>query len=951
MAISEERRQYLDRVLAAMPPQAAGVTAPADDDDEKKLARINEMAAAKGKPPITMEQMKAAQEVGAPAPEPTIGEKFKHVGSKWLGGMLDVADVPAMVQEGGEAFAERFPRVAGALQYHPLALANEARKTGLEAVGLDALAGTERATETVPGLRQARQAAESGQLSPEQLEQAPITRGIGVGAEYLGVPGATTGANLLRGAVKLGPDAARMFGKEVTTAALPAAGAAAGSEAGQQLSGDTGGLIGEVTGSVAGIIAALRTGNMSQLSSAQRQMTERLLNQFKDPQAAEAEIRRRLEAGEIGTLADLTGEMAPANAEAVVTRTAKGRQRVQDVRDARQAQIAEETQANLAQLDTAPVERGPVLAASEVERRARDEAEKARERVATIRGEYEPQIEATAGRATAAQAAERQAAADLEAAQAQAREMRATVDPGERPDVYSTQLSDQYDAAETAYVNNVEKKAWKAFEDGEVDVRTVQGDEKAFTDGLRPKQQEDLEKAHGTLLADLRDLDANATPADVQGVISDMKAAVNDAYSNNNATRATRLLDELVDTLEANLAQANGAYGDAVAATRGKYERFYPEYIGQQRRGKVTTPETFVQSAGLTGDRGAATARLLEEADRPEMQQSVADYILAQAVREESIGPDFLRQYEAVLDKLNPNVRQRIQAMVDANTGESTALKQATAAEKEAERTTRRSAREESTLTQAMEREAEKATREGEGLVEATRETLLGQYARGGDVADDVVDQMLTRPDGSERLARLMEDLTTMDQAQGIEAATGSFRQLVADRVSNRLFKLFEPGAENLETLPQAIDNFRKMRRRLVDNGILDAEAADKIDEVLRRTQTEALRQRGATAASEAIESAESNATNLFASALSAVTLAPLPGGYNLQLGGAVRRSLKNFLEAEPTRANLKALTDLLTDPETFLKGIEELRTPAAQEQFILNKLFAAGQTAGAGED
>ena len=75
-------------------------------------------------------------------------------------------------------------------------------------------------------------------------------------------------------------------------------------------------------------------------------------------------------------------------------------------------------------------------------------------------------------------------------------------------------------------------------------------------------------------------------------------------------------------------------------------------------------------------------------------------------------------------------------------------------------------------------------------------------------------------------------------------------------------------------------------------------------------------------------------------------TLAPLPGGYNLQLGGAVRRNFKNMLDVKPTRQNIKALTEFMTDPEAFLKGMDALNTPAAKQKFFLTKLVGAAQAA-----
>uniref|UniRef100_UPI004048B571 hypothetical protein n=1 Tax=Roseivirga sp. TaxID=1964215 RepID=UPI004048B571 len=84
----------------------------------------------------------------------------------------------------------------------------------------------------------------------------------------------------------------------------------------------------------------------------------------------------------------------------------------------------------------------------------------------------------------------------------------------------------------------------------------------------------------------------------------------------------------------------------------------------------------------------------------------------------------------------------------------------------------------------------------------------------------------------------------------------------------------------------------------------------------------------------------------ILSSLMASGVLGPLPGAYNLQLGGAVRRYFKTGLEVPPTRRNILALTEYVTNPAEFLKGIEKLDSPAAKTQFFLTKLVGAAQAA-----
>jgi hypothetical protein len=882
-----------------------------------------------------------------PVPEPTTGEKAKHIASRWATGLMEPLNIPRMVVSGqqmvGDFAAENFPRATEFLNKNPvgqaMGVAFDANPINIGMGAFDDFMGNRPATDVIPGVRQAYQTAQDNSLSPEQLEGSPFTRATGVGAEWVGLPGVSAGSRAVSGGVKMLPEALALLRRELGMATSTAAGAGAASEAGRwAFDSETGGDVGELIGGATATVLGARRGR-GVLTDSQRDM----LNALRERMSPEdfAKVQEMVDKGEIGTLLDATGNRKLADVEAALDRTTQGSEALDRTLSDRVNQIYEDTTSALRR--SAPEDADPNYATREAanivagrERGINADAAVSRGQEIAANAKASDKLSRERGQAVQAmeqrQGLARAADAEFAAARQNADPGVTTVDASQKTDTWLNLDKQKFNETEV-------RPKWAAFEAGTVDTPSVQIDQEAFITSLRPKQMEDLEAAYPSLLEDMRGLDANATPADVQGVISDMKNA---AYADNPKNeRAQRLLRELYAKLETNLAATNPAYRDAVAATKRMYDRFGGR-IGDATGADM--PEVAISRLGTSGDQGAATVRQIENAGSPNASRGLYDYVLAEATRRgENISQEFLDQYQGAIDRMPAADQLKLQRLVEAKSGREGALTQARAAQEEAERVNIRVEGEQNALANALDNELKGIDDTARGLREANRSSILADYGKGGAEADRVVEGVLTRPDGVERLRALRDDLLEADQAQGMgQKVMPSFQARVNEQVRQKLFNVF---TDSKEPVADALANFRKMRGRLVDEQLMDAADADFIDELLTRMETASLRTKakatlGDVAGPNTVDSA------ILSSLMASGVLGPLPGAYNLQLGGAVRRYFKTGLEVPPTRRNILALTEYVTNPAEFLKGIEKLDSPAAKTQFFLTKLVGAAQAA-----
>lgn len=956
MALTEKRKRELDAVLDLSPGSSQREPIQVGTDEDK-LARLNAMAADRGEEPISLESLQAAQNVGKPLPEPPTKEKAAHLFGSWGGGLLDIADMPYHISQAKEAVGgwidKKAPGVRDIYNMHPVEMGKDWLFEQMEP---GVLTGDVPATSVVPGLKQAREYSEELKLTPEQLELAPGTAMAGKGMEWLGVPGISTGVGLTRSAIKGGtdalkqalPDAGKQLAREAKVAGSMSTGAGLGSGLGQATDREEWGMFGELVGGVTGLVAALKTGKAANLSAAQEKMLNKLMEKFESPQEAIAALEEAVDKGEVGTLMDLTGSQNIANVEAQLMSTEVGNEALTQTMNQRVDQIYDDTMDALNNDMPAGGDRQQSVntarqttdrKVAQIEAEGKTQLTQARE-AADVAGDTERQI---AGQER--QAADQRLKLAREAEEEAAR-VRSDVDPGGRSDEYSGKVAGKYNAAETDHADTVSKPAWKAFDDGpKVDTIPMRTEVGAYLETLEKQALAQLLDEFPALKGEIGSWPAAVPPSTFTDTIQDFKSAINEASVAGKSNRHTKRLGEIVAIMEESLTQASPEYRKAVAATNEGYNRFGPAYIGDVRKADKEVPETLVSNLGVAGDRGAATIRLIKQAEIAGVEDDLANFVKSRAVASKNL-QDFLIENRAMLDGLDPTVRNDIVRLAEAEYAKDSALTQATAQSKLAETTSRNADTAQTNLQKALEAEELKIGNQTESLVESTRKSVTAQYGKGDEAADFVVQDILTTRDGPEKLAKLRDDLLEADAAQGGVGNMDSFNARVNAQVEDQLFDVLENSAgKSREAYGDAIKKFRAMRRRLVQNELLSADDADRIDEVLAQLQTNVIRKKAVARVGD-IVSAGDETTNLLSAFGATALLGRLPGAYNLQLGGAARRYFQKGLEAEPTKRNIEALSKYLSDPKAFLAGIEKLDSNAAKEQFFLSKLLGNAQAA-----
>ena len=901
----EERYRQLEakfgRTTEALPKdRVPSRDAPAMSTEEKLAAYEKKF----GPPP--------AIKLGKEEPA-TLVENVRHAAGGLPQAAADVADLPHNVAEGVDAvaswippsvretFREVSPVTAGALDLFQMNAKRQDKPSEL------------------PGVKQALEVA-----APEYENASPYAEAIRTATEW----GAGGIPKLLRGGIKQIPQNTRDADVDLVMGGT----AAGGQAAGEYLGGETGGAVGEMIGGVTGLIGALKGGRTGGLDANSEVMLQAIQEQFEDPVQALEDIRRRLEAGEIGTLGDLTRELGIMDIENAVARTPWGRRSQAKQAERRINQIYEDV--------TKPMrnDADPTQAPRSAEQQIRDEVQATQEAGDRV---IQQQAEETAGlkqalaeeqqKATdAARAAEERAG--LTAAAADQR--LAEADPGLRPDQYSRQADSRISLAEQKYAETVTRPAWKAYDEGpNVDISDLQSELQATLDAMDPAELANIRRKYGSHLDEILKLETTElTPRGLSLIIQRMKDDVSEAYQAGSAKFADREAEKLYKEIENWLSQPVNSpeYAKAVAATKKGYDQFGPGFIGDARRGE---PETMLQRFGLEGDQGAATARYLAEMNMPSVNNEVGDYILAQAVRQgDKLGEGFLVRYEAMLDSLPPEVRGKVVELIQARQTAKTAASDAATAAKTAEQTTARTGREAEGLDRALEAEQSKIQSDVQGVEQGLRGDIRGKYAEN---PNKTIDSLLSDPDGVDDLKQLMDDMEGIQQVD-------SFKANVRERLERMLF---DQGSDSIQARAKAYRDFRDMREKLVDANVLTEADSNRMLEALERTESTRLRQ--ASRAADVTARADEH-INLLASGGAAAVLGPMPGAYSLMIGGAIRRSLATLLRGKMTEKRQQILDTYLTDPEKFLKDLDLADVKNQEEAYrkILTAMVGASQAA-----
>lgn len=851
-----------------------------DDDDELELLRLRQRQNA-----IAREKLK-----NKPIESPSVP---RQIANTVLGGLTDAAvgivDMPAAAGSAGPWMEEN----AG-----PFGAAYSAVTEPLRELG---------PISELPGLKQAKEALGEWGVTPEN---APLSDALRTGVDY--------------GAAAFTPS---RWASKIPDAAM-GAGAALGSFFSE------GNPMVEFASGTAGYLASLLRGK----GGGSKQRVRDFIDEVADePLDAEA-LQRRIDSGELGTTADLVGDPGLYNVQAGAAVDPKVARQLETLQDARQQQIITDVVDEFGDADpeaaVKAAEARMVEHLAQVENASKAPKIRARDNAAAEQAALTGQLEELGAQRVAS--GEGLTSARQAAEEAATQQQVATVpfEDAPRPAQASRQLDEAYDVSEKVFEETVVQPKWQEFlASGDVDVKPMWGAAKELLDGLPKGIREALESKYGKLIARMEFKDAGgvATPEEVQLIFKELGDEL-DAIDPEKFTTIPRTLKDVRDVMRETLEASNETFGIARAATREKYQRFRPENVGKARR--TSQPELLADNMGFEGSKGAATIRNARQAQVPEVDDAIMQQMEAYA-KANGVDATFLEKYGNVLDTMLPADRARFINLADATDTATDAGKAAAAAEK-ADRALNR------TLA-AQERQIARQSTSTERGLEQTLDKVDARQARRTAAANRTVAARYA-DNPQKELNRLLSDngsvneLTTLYKTLDAKGAGESLKAAVRDKF--RKIAL-ENTAGDPAVAVKARKQFRDMREKLVDSGVLTSTEADNIATALERTRSQTLTKAGRR---EMLRKMDSEVKDVSAALLASGALNSLGAGTQLMVGGRLRRLFRRMLDNTGIPPDLKLLNEVVTDPQALADLLKSAKTPDDIVHALLTKAVGASQ-------
>lgn len=845
--------------------------------------------------PLRQEDMAFLNDETAEPEEATFGQKVAHVAGGPLQGAIDATiDLPynlTQIWESAEGVYEDYisPIVPDVVE--------EAVGTAEKYLPITPFGGgflNEAREEYLPGVLSGqervsdlpglRQAREF--LVDEKIdrEQAPLADSARTLGEYA-VGGV---ANLARKASAL-PDL------------VSGAGAALGEVAEEYLTdGDPSGF-GEAVGSLAGLVAGKP--RVPKADRADYAAFKYIEEHADNPQQAIANLREALARGDEGSLASLTGDNALLNIEMGGAQDPKFRQQLEEVDANLQAQISERVQDQLS--DASPGS-DAIDASNQVDQ-----------------VEYMADATADAQKTAADQAAD--------AAKVQANEAGLPLATTQRPAQTSARLHDDYNQAEAEFKAEVEDPAWTEFRESTatLSMEPVFANIDETLNNLDPAEALSFRKKHGGLINESNVWDSTdealeilgpdgkpitqegprtgrATPNDFSDWIRRINERIEDAGTKPDGTlnREGVLLAQVRDSAQDGLEQSSGLYAAARDATRTKNQQYRPGRVGDVRSTKSTGPETFTGQLNLKGNSGARIIREIKQSNDPRLVNDVVEHLKAEAAAADGVDAKFLDTYRDVIDALPEQAQAQFY-----DTSNKRGLAQA--------------------ASQRADDVAKTADAEAQGLKKAVQGESFYKFSQNPDkVLDMEIDE----------LADLKANL---EVAGSLDNLKGRIRDLIEDK-----YFVSPEGLSQART--KDLVSFRKDLNKLKESGILtDIEVNAMLDEFSR---SGTLQQRK-NALSRTMDLQGQEFDQLAASGLSAVIMNVLPfgGSESLMMGGALRRFIRKKMTGAEVKADqVKALEEMILNPEKYVTSADKFKTLEDYLNAIYTRAVAVGQTAAA---
>ena len=408
----------------------------------------------------------------------------------------------------------------------------------------------------------------------------------------------------------------------------------------------------------------------------------------------------------------------------------------------------------------------------------------------------------------------------------------------------------------------------------------------------------------------LREGGGSTSPAEIHGVIRDIKSQVNAENLSSGGNSQSRLLSLMGKELEDSLrAMGNAkAYDDAVKTTAKFHKTYKPNTIAP-KGSKNEDAETFASKFLKQGDAGAVGADRLANigGKSPETKEAFERYLRSVASKG-VVDKDFIDNYEELFEQF-PTF--------------SADLKRTKRLQDEAQ------ALAEKTTPSALDK-----TRGASAAKRSARTQKLSKTVDAKAISKFNEDPIAFIDKASSKGTEL-EDLAK--QVKGIKGGTDSLKSAVVQRVVDGITTEVT-GAKTIT--PQAYDKFTKQRDKLEKANLITKEEADEMSAVLKDVLVSSKLKKSALApkTNEALGTMADVMSGVSAGMVGAI----VPTKHKLMLMSSLKRYFNRvFASGKVSTREYDRINEMVANPEDFLRSIPE-EALGSSEKFkkYLNRYF-----------
>ena len=461
---------------------------------------------------------------------------------------------------------------------------------------------------------------------------------------------------------------------------------------------------------------------------------------------------------------------------------------------------------------------------------------------------------------------------------------------------------------------------WSAFDKEKVikDIGVAKTEIAQVKQRLSPAAKADLERTESIVLGHIKNLSSASAPKDVQWIVKDMKQAIHNAHKNNTATALDGILNKIVGKLEDSL-QKTPHYIEARAATKDMHRR-----TGGLEKALNKVPEKAAENI-YEGAKGAELMRHTQQLDDPAAMEALIDGFRANAAASgKPIDNAFMVANREFLAK-NPKLKKEFEGYLAANV----AADASTAALTRGTQVAKDALKAEQAVIESMLADASKTKT---GALKAASDTPFGRYAKAANKQTHINKLITNAADGNKELGQLYARLKK-------EGAEGALEQRVLNAVTDSVFN--PQGGVTGSTLAK----YDKIKTGLNNSGFAGSPKMKQLDDQMTKLREQHFRD-SYSGSLVKLGTELTSKDRLAASALAAVLTGGLGGGRSLIIAGAVRRAiLGNMKEGRFNQRHIKAISEYIADPESFMGAVDGAASNEQIVSAIVSRINALGQT------